>query len=49
MHKEQKGKTQANDAQPMQIPDIILIELLLPLWHRDTKKGEEHATRPGEN
>ena len=36
----------SNDAQPMQIPGI-LIEQLLPLWHRDTKKGEEHATRPG--
>src|SRR4051812_33406313 len=24
----------------------ILIELPLPLWHQDAKKGEEHTTRP---
>jgi hypothetical protein len=26
--------------------DDILIELLLPLWHRDTKKGQERCYTP---
>jgi hypothetical protein len=27
----------------MQIPEIPYIELLLPLWHRNTKKGKERS------
>src|SRR5664279_3098899 len=32
--------------RPLQIPQIILIELLLPLWHRDAKKGKERCYVP---
>jgi hypothetical protein len=30
----------------MQIHDENLLELLLPLWHRDTKKGKERCYIP---
>jgi hypothetical protein len=30
----------------MQIPDENLIKLLLPLWHRDTKKRKERCYVP---